>query len=125
MDTDDLSETLSLNLAVIGGVCSSPADVRTLTSGDTLAQLQVTTRVDGGARSVPVSVLKPPGWVEELDTGDEVLVFGQVRRRFFRAGGTTASRVEIEAEVITRLHDRRRRASVRRRIDERLLALDE
>ena len=54
------------------------------------------------AMSVPVSVLDPPAWVEELDAGDEVVVLGRVRRRFFRAGGATASRVEIEAEVVCR-----------------------
>ena len=118
-------DIMSLNLAVIGGVCSSGAVVRVLPSTETLVQLQVTTRVEGQPRSVPVSVLNPPGWVEELDAGDEVLVVGQVRRRFFQAAGTTASRVEIEAEFVGRPGDRRRRATARRRIDERLVALDD
>ncbi len=118
-------DVMSLNLAVVGGVCSSPAEVRTLPSTETLVQLQVTTRVDGQARSVPVSVLDPPEWVEALDAGDEVLVVGQVRRRFFRAAGATASRVEIEAEFVGRPGDRRRRATARRRIDEHLVALDD
>ena len=38
-------------------------------------------------------------WVEELDAGDEIVVVGPVRRRFFRAAGATASRVEVEADV--------------------------
>ncbi len=88
-----------------------------LPSKQRLAQLQVTTRVDGRAMSVPVSVLDPPAWVEELDAGDEIVVLGAVRRRFFRAGGATASRVEIEAEVVCRARDRRRSRGLRRRVE--------
>jgi single-strand DNA-binding protein len=109
-----------LNVAIVRGTCSSPADVRTLPSGDVLAQLQVTTRGAGETASVPVAVLAPAGWVRELDTGDEVLVVGYVRRRFFRAGGATASRVEVQAELVARARDRRREASARRRIEEML-----
>ena len=119
----DTIET-SLNLAVIAGTCSSPADVRVLPSEEVLVQLQVTTRLDGRAVSVPVAVLQPAAWVENLDTGDEVVVVGHVRRRFFRAAGATASRVEIEAEIVARGRDRRRRQSLRRRIEQALEALD-
>jgi single-strand DNA-binding protein len=98
--------------------------VRILPSDQRLAQLQLTTRVDGRAMSVPVSVIDPPAWLEGLEAGDEVVVLGSVRRRFFRAAGTTASRVEIEAEVVCRGRDRRRSRSLRRRIEELLAALD-
>ena len=49
---------------------------------------------------------------------------GSVRRRFFRAGGATASRVEIEAEVVCRARDRRRSRGLHRRIEELLEALE-
>ncbi len=114
----------SLNVAFLRGTCSSPADVRVLPSEQVLAQLQVTTRVDGRAMSVPVSVLDPPAWVEQLDAGDEVVVVGHVRRRFFRATGTTASRVEIEAEMVAPARDRRRLRTARRRVEELLEAID-
>jgi single-strand DNA-binding protein len=113
-------ESTSLNIAVLRGVCSSPAEVRVLPSEQVLVQLQITTRVDDRAVSVPVAVLEPAAWVENLDTGDEVVVVGHVRRRFFRAGGATASRVEIEAETVARARDRRRWDSVRRRIEAQL-----
>ena len=121
----DTIEATSLNLAVVAGTCSSPADVRVLPSEEVLVQLQVTTRLDGRAVSVPVAVLQPPAWVEQIDTGDEVIVVGHVRRRFFRAAGATASRVEIEAEIVARARDRRRRQTLRRRIEQALEALDE
>jgi single-strand DNA-binding protein len=117
-------EIESLNVAILRGVCSSPADVRVLPSTQVLAQLQVTTRLDGRAMSVPVAVLDPPAWVEDLDAGDEVVVVGHVRRRFFRATGTTASRVEIEAEIVARARDRRRMRTVRRRIEELVEVFD-
>ena len=52
----DTNEETSVNLAVVAGTCSSPADVRVLPSEEVLAQLQVTTRIDGRAVSVPVAV---------------------------------------------------------------------
>jgi single-strand DNA-binding protein len=117
-------EPPSLNLAVVRGQCSSPAAVRVLESGQALAQLQVTTRAHDQALSVPIAVWDPPGWVEALDTGDEVVVLGRVRRRFFRTASGTASRVELEAELVARPRDRRRVAAARRRIEEALSPLD-
>jgi len=113
----------SFNVAMVRGACSSPPELRVLASNQRLAQLQVTTRVDGRAMSVPVSVLEPAAWVEELEAGDEIVVLGAVRRRFFRAAGATGSRVEIEAEVVCRARDRRRSRGLRRRIEELLEAL--
>jgi len=100
---------MSVNLAVVRGVCSSPAEVRELPSGSTLVVLQVTTRTgDDAAISVPVVSWDPPGAVTEFDVGDELVAYGRVRRRFYRAGVATASRVEIEAEQIVAARDRRR-----------------
>src|SRR5262249_17450566 len=121
----ETSELQELNVAVLRGSCSSPAEVRTLPSGTVLAQLQLTTRVSGTALSVPVAVVDPAAWVEEIDTGDELVVVGTVRRRFFRAGGGTASRVEVEAEIVARARDRRRLRTLRRRVEELLEALEE
>lgn len=110
----------SVNITVLRGTCSSPAEIRVLPSGDVLAQLHITTRVGERAVSVPVAVPNPPQWSESLEAGDEVVVVGHVRRRFFRAAGTTASRVEVEAEAIARARDRRRWESLMRRVTDRL-----
>ncbi len=105
----------ALNLAVLRGVVSSPPDVRVLPSDSVLAQVQVTTRLDSGTVSMPVAVWNPAAWVEALEPGDEIVVVGRVRRRFYRAGGATASRVELEADLVARADDRRRvRAALRR-----------
>src|SRR4051812_7864880 len=77
---DEAIADASVNIAILRGTCSSPAEVRVLPSEQVLAQLQVTTRVDGKARSVPVAVWDPPAWIEELDAGDEIVVVGAVHR---------------------------------------------
>ncbi len=114
----------AVNLAVVMGECSSPAQVRTLPSGETLVQLQVTSRGGGATTTVPVVLANPPAWVTELDAGEAVVAVGKVRRRFFRAAGATASRVEVEADVVARARDVRRRRALRRRIDAALTAID-
>ncbi|HEV2309386.1 MAG TPA: hypothetical protein VGU73_02590, partial [Acidimicrobiia bacterium] len=64
----------------------------------------------------------PPAWTEQIDEGDELLVAGCIRRRFYRAAsGGLASRVELEASVVGRASDRR----ARRRIHELVTALSE
>ena len=117
-------ECAGTNVVVLDGACSSPAEVKTLPSGTVIAQLQVTTRVDGRSMSVPVTVPEPRAWVGRLDAGDEVIVVGSVRRRFFRAAGATASRVEVEAAAVAPSRDRRRVRTLRRRIDDLLAPLD-
>jgi single-strand DNA-binding protein len=86
------------NLAVLVGTLSRAPELRTLPSGSTLLALDLTVRApDAAAESVPVAWPDPPagatGWV----AGDELLVVGRTRRRFFRAGGSTQSRTEVVA----------------------------
>ena len=90
-----------MNIVVIEGRLSSEPRERELPSGSTLHAYEVSTRSDGVTRSVPVvwvDASRPP----KVTDGDEVVVVGAVRRRFFRAGGTVASRTEVEAEVVAR-----------------------
>ena len=107
---------MSVNLAVVRGHLTSPPESRTLPSGANLAMLQVTTRPASGAISVPVAVWDPPAWLAALDAGAEIVAVGSVRRRFFRAGATTASRVELEAAFVCKAGDRRRVDVAMRRI---------
>jgi single-strand DNA-binding protein len=96
-----------------------------LKSGRVLAILQVTARPDNGvAVSVPVVQWDPPAWVERLDVGDEVVVVGRVRRRFYQAAGAAASKVEVEADALARATDRRRVGAVLRRARDVLETVD-
>ena len=114
----------ALNLAVVRGTVSSPPEVRVLPSDARLVALQVTTRLVDETLSMPVSCFGPAPWVEEIEPGDEVVIVGRVRRRFFRAGGATASRVELEAEFVARAGDRRRVRAAVRRVSAALEALE-
>lgn len=90
-----------MNVVVVRGVLSSPAEQRTLPSGDRLVVLQVTVpRDDGPDESVPVAWFGAPARAAALDAGARVLVTGRVRRRWFRAGGRTVSTTEVVAERV-------------------------
>ena len=114
----------ALNLAVVRGEVSSPPDVRVLPSDAVLAQLQVTTRLESETLSTPIAVWNPAAWVQELEPGTEIVVVGRVRRRFFRAAGATASRVELEADLVAKASDRRRVRAALRKVNAALETLD-
>jgi single-strand DNA-binding protein len=98
------------HLVLIQGVLSSDAVARELPSGQTVVNLEVTSGVGSGQRvSVPVVA---DAAAASFGRGDPVLVLGVVRRRFYRAGGVTASRTEVVAETVVRGGDRRRTAGV-------------
>jgi single-stranded DNA-binding protein len=117
----------AVNVAVLCGACSAPAEVRVLESGTRLATLAVRCPAGSGAderaTSVPVTVWDPPAWIESLEAGDAVVVVGRVRRRFYQRPGGVGSRVDLEADVIGRARDRRRIEAVLRRTYEALEAL--
>jgi len=114
-----------VNLAVLRGTLSSPPDVRVLPSDTVLAQLQLTTRLQSETLSVPVAVWNPAQWVEGLEPGTEIVIVGRVRRRFFKAAGAAASRVEVEADVVARAGDRRRIDAALRRASEAVASLED
>jgi len=108
-----------MNIVVLRGRLSSDPVARPLASGSVLVSLELTTDVDGAAVSVPVAWFDPPGdpdWV----AGDELVVAGTVRRRFFRSAGTTQSRTEVVAEQVIAASARRQVATMLRRVSGRL-----
>jgi hypothetical protein len=63
---------------------------------------------------VPVAVWDPPGWLEAIEPGDELIVAGALRRRFYRgATGNLGARVELEAAVVGRAADTRKSRRIR------------
>jgi|HigsolmetaAR201D_1030396.scaffolds.fasta_scaffold11197_2 single-strand DNA-binding protein len=85
------------NVVVLRGTLTTEPRPRALPSGTALVQFDLTTRDDGGTQSVPVAWFDPPPAASALTAGEEVLVVGSVRRRFFRSGGVTQSRTEVVA----------------------------
>jgi len=109
------------NIVVLRGALTAEAQVRVLASGQTVAQFDVTTRDEDGAQTVPVAWHEPPTAGVPVEPGEDLVVVGSVRRRFFRAGGSTQSRTEVlAAQVIAA----RRRREVGRALDGARRALE-
>ncbi|MGI8777422.1 MAG: single-stranded DNA-binding protein [Acidimicrobiales bacterium] len=113
------------NMVALIGRLARPAEARVLPSGDRLVAYQVTVPRPGErAECVPVVWPGAPASAADHDVDETVVVIGRVRRRFYRAGGSTQSRTEVVADVVvpTR-HTKRARAAldgVRLRLDELL-----
>lgn len=97
-----------MNVVVLRGTLSRPAERRELPSGSHVVAYEVTTRTaEGLAITVPVAWPDAPAGAEQ-DAGAEVVVTGRVQRRYFRAGGVTQSRTEVVADVVVPARARRR-----------------
>ena len=102
-----------MNLAILTGRLSRPAEHRRLPSGDPVAYLDVTVEgPDQKHETVNVAVYSPPASTLSLDEGDEVIVVGRVRRRFFRRGAGLESRTEVVAEGVARPRQARKAAAL-------------
>ena len=105
---------MPINLAVLLGVLSKTAEPRLLADGTTVWELDLTIRQEGrAAATVPVSWPSPPHGLDPAtwSSGDEILVVGAVRRRFYRAGGATVSRTDVLAEAVVPTRQRKRAAA--------------
>ena len=87
---------------LVGRVSQAPEE-RVLPSGDVLWTFRVVVPRPGGTGRATVDALECAAWssrarrsVASWQPDDVVEVSGAVRRRFFRAGGGAASRVEVE-----------------------------
>ncbi len=91
-----------MNIVILHGVLSREPEVRELPSGDHVATFDVTVRDEGLETDVvPVSWLgASAAALDKLMAGADVVVTGRVRRRWFRAGGATQSRTEVQATVV-------------------------
>ncbi|MDQ6615929.1 MAG: single-stranded DNA-binding protein [Actinomycetota bacterium] len=89
-----------MNVVALQGRLARPAEERVLPSGDRLVSFEVTVDGPGRCETVPVAWFGAPARASGYRAGAEVVVVGRVRRRFFRAGGVTASRTEVVADVV-------------------------
>ena len=100
-----------MNIVVLQGTLSRPPEIRSTSSGDVITY-EVTTRPDEGpAATAPVAWSQPPKGAYSFSEGDSVTVVGQVRRRFFRSGGSTQSRTEVIADLVASTRQRKRIAT--------------
>ena len=98
-----------MNVAVVAGQVLSKPSERRLESGEFATAFDVVTESDEGRLTVPVN------WVTTVRSlvaeGDQVVVVGKVRRRFFQSSGQVQSRTEILAESVVAS---RRKVAVRK-----------
>ncbi len=98
------TSTVRSNLAVLRGTMTGEPKRRALPSGGVVAQFDVATPLapsEPPTSPVPVSWPDPPAAAERwLRPGDDFVVIGSVRRRFFRVNGVTQSRTEVVAEHV-------------------------
>jgi hypothetical protein len=109
-----------MNVAVITGrVLAKPVE-RRLATGEYASAFDVVTEGPDGRLTVPVN------WVTTVRSlvseGDEVLVRGRVRRRFFQASGSVQSRTELLADAVVAT---RRKVATRKAIETVIEALRE
>ena len=109
-----------MNIVIVQGALSRPAQERLLESGDRLVAFDVSVRREGEAtETVPVVWFGAPPSAAELTADTEVVVTGRVRRRFFRAGGSTQSRTEVVADAVVPTRQRKKaRAAIDLAVDE-------
>jgi single-strand DNA-binding protein len=112
--------TEGINLTVLAGALSSDPRDLDLRSGTRLRRLEVTTRTGAGAHSVPVAWFDPPPSAADLAAGDEVVVVGQVRRRYWGTPAGPRSQTEV---VATSVVPASQRARVRRALSRAAEAL--
>jgi single-strand DNA-binding protein len=90
-----------MNLVTLVGRLSRPAEQRLMPSGDRIVVFEVTVPgPDGKAETAPVVWFAAPASAASLDADRSVVVVGRVRRRFYKASGTTQSRTEVVADVV-------------------------
>jgi len=113
------------NVVVLRGRVNRPPSERVLPSGDRLTAIDITVgTAPGGAdappkEAVPLAWFGAPAWATDLEPGDEIVVAGRVRRRFFRAPNGVQSRTEvIVTSAAPARHTSRAAAVLRRAVDE-------
>ncbi len=90
------------NVAIARGVLINDPRMTELPSGSVVWNYDLaTTGHDGTKCSVPVAWVDPTR-PQSMKAGDDVLVLGSIRRRFFRLSGLTRSRTELLAEVVAK-----------------------
>jgi single-strand DNA-binding protein len=110
-----------MNVVVLIGRLARPAESRELPSGDRLVAYEVTVDRPGErAETVPVVWMDAPVSAVDHDVDERMVVVGRVRRRFFRAGGSTQSRTEVVAEAVVNARHARRVAAALERAQARL-----
>lgn len=120
--SENAESSETTNVVVLRGEIRGEPVERVLPSGGVVVQFDVAARLDGSAAVAPVSLSDPSkAALACIEPGASVVVFGGIRRRFFRVDGRTQSRTEV---VARRVVATRRRAGVDRLLSEAIAAIE-
>lgn len=98
---------VTVNVVVLAGTIAAEPVVRQMPSGDEVTELRVAVP-EAGKRLLPLPVAAWHATVGKrslkgLGKGDDVLVYGQLARRFYRSGAGARSLTEVIATGIKKL----------------------
>jgi len=89
----------TVNVAILRGRLSTEVRVSELPSGGVVHNFEMKAGSGDDRFVVPVA-WHDPSRPPKLKAGDDVVVIGAVRRRWFRAGGGSQSRTEVVAQRV-------------------------
>ena len=100
-------KSVAVNVVVLAGKVAADPVERTMPSGDEITELRLSIP-EAGKRLLPLPVA---AWhrdvgkraLKGLGKGDDVLVYGQLVRRFYRSGAGARSLTEVVASGIKKL----------------------
>ena len=101
---------MTVNVVVLAGTVAADPVERRMPSGDEVTELRLSVP-EAGKRLLPLPVAV---WhkavskraVKGIAKGDDVLVYGQLARRFYRSGAGARSLTEVIATEIKKLEPR-------------------
>ncbi|MEO8475523.1 MAG: single-stranded DNA-binding protein [Actinomycetota bacterium] len=98
---------VTVNVVVLAGTIAAEPVVRQMPSGDEVTELRLSVP-ETGRRLLPLPVAAWHATVGKralkgLAKGDDVLVYGQLARRFYRSGAGARSLTEVIATGIKKL----------------------
>jgi single-strand DNA-binding protein len=98
---------VTVNVVVLAGKIAAEPVGRQMPSGDEVTELRISVP-EAGKRLLPLPVAawhKTVGKqaLDRISRGDEVLVYGQLARRFYRSGAGARSLTEVVATGIKKL----------------------
>jgi len=96
-----------VNVVVLAGTVAADPVERRMPSGDAVTELRLSVP-ETGKRLLPLPVAVwhdalGKGAVRSIAKGDDVLVYGQLARRFYRSGAGARSLTEVVATGIKKL----------------------
>jgi single-strand DNA-binding protein len=100
---------VTVNVVVLAGTIAAEPVERRMPSGDEVTELRLSVP-EPGRRLLPLPVAAwhkdvGKGSLKHIAKGDDVLVYGQLVRRFYRSGAGARSLTEVIASGIKKLEE--------------------